>query len=81
MFCITAPSYTDPSKYELSRLPVPAISEPTDARIEVYAASINPIDVKKASGALKLALKDEYGLLYPCISRTCWLNEGGKVSI
>ncbi|RMZ92629.1 hypothetical protein DV736_g132, partial [Chaetothyriales sp. CBS 134916] len=63
MLCITAPRYTDPSKYELSRLPVPTLSEPTEILIEVHAASINPIDVKKASGVMKLVLRDEYALL------------------
>jgi NADPH:quinone reductase-like Zn-dependent oxidoreductase len=59
MLCVTAPSYTDPSKYELTRLPVPNILDGTDVQIHVHAASINPIDVKKASGVFKLALKEE----------------------
>lgn len=63
MLCVTAPFYTDPSKYELTHLPVPAALEPTEVRIEVRAASTNPIDVKKASGALKLVMRDEYVLL------------------
>lgn len=62
MLCITVPTYTDPSKYELSRLPIPALSEPTDVCIEVHAASINPIDVKKASGAFKQAVGEKYAL-------------------
>lgn len=61
MLCVTAPSFTVPSNYELSDLPVPAITEPTDVCIEVHAASINPVDVKKASGVFKRVLKDEYG--------------------
>ncbi|RMD44281.1 hypothetical protein DV735_g800, partial [Chaetothyriales sp. CBS 134920] len=60
MLCVAAPTYTDPSKYELLRLPVPEISTPTEVQIEVHAASINPIDVKKASGMLKLAMQDEF---------------------
>lgn len=60
MLCVTAPSYTKPSNYELSRLPIPTLAEPTDVVIKVHAASINPIDVKKASGVLKRALKDKY---------------------
>ena len=65
MLCVTAPGYTDPSKYELSRLPRPAVAEPTDVRIEVHAASINPIDVKKADGALKSAVGEKYVLANP----------------
>lgn len=60
MLCVTAPTYTDPSKYEHSHLPAPALSEPTDVRIDVHAASINPIDVKKASGVLKIAIAEQY---------------------
>ncbi|OQV01303.1 hypothetical protein CLAIMM_06684 [Cladophialophora immunda] len=68
MLCVTVPSYTDPSGYQLSELPRPAVTEPTDVVIRVHAASINPIDVKKASGVLKFALKDEfpYKIGYDC---------------
>lgn len=69
MLCITAPSYTEPSNYELTRLPAPTVSDPTDVRIEVHAASINPVDVKKASGVFKRVLKEEYGFfLSPSLS-------------
>lgn len=63
MLCVAAPSYTDPSRYELVRLPLPAVSTPTDVQIAIHAASINPIDVKKASGVFKVMMKDEYALL------------------
>ena len=43
----------------LSDLPKPEISNPKDVLIKVHAASINPIDVKKASGMLKMAVRDE----------------------
>lgn len=59
MLSITTPSHSDPSKYQLSTLPQPTVSEATDVVIKVYAASINPVDVKKAAGVFKLALKDE----------------------
>lgn len=62
MLSVVVPTYTDPSKYELVRLPVPVIVEPSDVQIAVHAASINPIDVKKASGVFKVAKKDEYVL-------------------
>lgn len=59
MTCVIAPTFTDPWGYQLSQLPIPSITEPKDVVIRVYAASVNPIDVKKAAGALKLAVKDE----------------------
>ena len=59
MICVTAPFYTDPLGYQLSELPRPVVTEPTDVVIRVHAASVNPIDVKKAAGILKLAVKDE----------------------
>lgn len=59
MICITAPAYVDPGGYQLSELPRPVVTEPTDVVIQVHAASINPIDVKKAAGMLKLAVQDE----------------------
>lgn len=55
MTCITAPNFTDPSSYQISQLPRPAITAPTDVVIKVHAASINPIDVKLASGAFQNA--------------------------
>lgn len=60
MLSVTIPSHSDPSAYQLSTLAKPIINNSTDVIINVYAASINPIDVKKAGGALKLALSDEY---------------------
>lgn len=59
MLCIATPAYSDPSKYQLSTLPRPTVTRPTDVLIKVHAASINPIDVKLASGMLKMAVKDE----------------------
>jgi len=60
MLSISIPSFADPSKYQLSKFPRPAVSEPTDVVIQVHAASINPIDVKKASGVFKAGLPEEY---------------------
>lgn len=59
MLSVTAPKYTDPSLYELSSLPRPIITEKTDVVIKVHAASINPVDVKKADGVFKLAVKEK----------------------
>lgn len=59
MLSITTPNFFSPSGYELSAIPRPVLSEPTDVLIEVHAASINPIDVKKASGMLKMAVAEQ----------------------
>jgi NADPH:quinone reductase-like Zn-dependent oxidoreductase len=59
MQCVIAPEYTDPTNFKLSRLPIPQIQDSTEVQFRVDAASINPIDIKKASGQLKRALQDE----------------------
>lgn len=59
MIAITAPSWVEPSGYELSKIPRPTISNANDVIIKVHAASINPIDVKKANGAMKMIFKDK----------------------
>ncbi|ETN40199.1 uncharacterized protein HMPREF1541_04475 [Cyphellophora europaea CBS 101466] len=68
MQCITAPRYTSPAAYELTTLPRPEVTDANDVLIQVHAASVNPIDVKKASGALKAAFKDQfpYKIGYDC---------------
>jgi NADPH:quinone reductase-like Zn-dependent oxidoreductase len=58
MLAVTAPTYTDPSRYELSTVSKPKVMEPTDVLIKVHAASINPVDVKKADGVFKQAVKE-----------------------
>lgn len=58
MLAITAPTHTDPSRYELTTVPRPAVTDATDVVIRVHAASVNPIDVKKADGIFKLAIKE-----------------------
>ncbi|KAK4496313.1 hypothetical protein PRZ48_012293 [Zasmidium cellare] len=55
MLAITSPTYGDPSRYELSEVPEPKVTEPDEVLIRVHAASINPVDVKIASGAFKAA--------------------------
>ncbi|KGO71314.1 Alcohol dehydrogenase superfamily, zinc-type [Penicillium italicum] len=68
MLSLNIPSYSKPSGYQLSELAKPEISDPKDVIIKVHAASINPIDVKKADGMLKLAVKDTfpYKIGYDC---------------
>jgi hypothetical protein len=58
MQSINATAYSDPSGYQLSSLPKPDVTDAKDVVIKVHAASINPIDVKKAAGAMKMILKD-----------------------
>lgn len=60
MLAITAPSYTDPSGYELTEVPSPTLSSPDDVLVQVYAASVNPVDVKLVSGVFKVALPETY---------------------
>jgi NADPH:quinone reductase-like Zn-dependent oxidoreductase len=62
MFSINISNFTTPQNYELSELPAPTVEGPDDIVIKVHAASINPIDVKKASGASKAVLKNRYVL-------------------
>lgn len=71
MRAVTAPKFTDPSGYELSEVEAPTVSQPTDVIVQIHAASINPVDVKLAAGAFKIALSEEYvhiqpqAILYP----------------
>lgn len=60
MLSINISKHATPQNYELSELPAPTVDDPNDIVIKVHAASVNPIDVKKASGASKMVLKDSY---------------------
>ncbi|CCT63235.1 related to oxidoreductase [Fusarium fujikuroi] len=60
MLSITAPNYTSPSGYEISTVPRPIIIADNEVLIKVHAASINPVDVKKAAGVFKMAIKEEF---------------------
>lgn len=64
MLSLNISSYSKPSGYRVSELAKPELSDPKDVIIKVHAASINPIDVKKADGMLKLAVKDSYVIPY-----------------
>lgn len=44
--------YTKPNAFHISSFPKPQINGPHDVLIKVHAASINPIDVKLASGMM-----------------------------
>jgi hypothetical protein len=58
MLAINIPEYTSPANYQLSELPKPVVEDPKDVLIKVHAASVNPVDVKKAGGALKSVMKE-----------------------
>jgi len=67
MLSLNISSYSTPSGYQISELPKPQLVNSKDVIIRVCAASINPIDVKRAAGALKLAVKDSYVLPPPFV--------------
>ncbi|KAL2813991.1 chaperonin 10-like protein [Aspergillus granulosus] len=60
MLSVGINSHCKPFEYQLLEFPRPEITEPTDVIIKVHAASVNPVDVKKADGIFKLALKDSF---------------------
>ncbi|CEJ93265.1 hypothetical protein VHEMI08870 [[Torrubiella] hemipterigena] len=57
---VTVDAYGEPSTYKLTNITKPALADPTDVLIKVHGASINPIDVKKASGIMKALKKDSF---------------------
>lgn len=54
MRSLAIPKYSTPDNYEIIDLPAPAITSPDHVQIRVHAASINPVDVKLASGMAKM---------------------------
>ncbi|GLA98362.1 hypothetical protein AtubIFM57143_006303 [Aspergillus tubingensis] len=64
MLSLNISSYSKPSEYQVSKLPTPTLVNSKDVIVKVYAASINPIDVKRADGSLKLAVKDPVSFPY-----------------
>jgi NADPH:quinone reductase-like Zn-dependent oxidoreductase len=52
MRAIAIDRYCEPSEYGLATLPVPQIKAPDDVLIKVHATSINPGDLKLASGSV-----------------------------
>lgn len=48
-------NYSEPQDYELGQQPRPEIDKANEVLIKVHAASVNPLDVKMASGAVKRA--------------------------
>lgn len=54
MRAIAIPKYSKPKDYDIATVPVPQISKPDELLIKVHAASMNPLDVKLASGYVPL---------------------------
>lgn len=50
MLALALTKYCKPADDALATLPTPKITNPTEVLIKVHAASINPVDVKMASG-------------------------------
>ncbi|KAJ9298196.1 hypothetical protein DTO271G3_3801 [Paecilomyces variotii] len=60
MLSVGVSSHCKPSEYQLLELPRPEITDSKDVIIKVHAASVNPVDLKKAEGVFKIALKDSF---------------------
>ncbi|KAJ1821859.1 hypothetical protein IWW57_000057 [Coemansia sp. S610] len=59
----TVARYThDPAGFKVAELPRPALSSATQVEITVHAASLNPIDFKRAEGMLSIALPEPFPL-------------------
>lgn len=58
-------TYSEPNGYQLGELAKPVIEDDRDVLIKVHAGSVNPIDVKMASGVLKMVTPLEYGQSRP----------------
>ncbi|RFU26314.1 hypothetical protein B7463_g10020, partial [Scytalidium lignicola] len=54
MRALALSKFCKPSEYGLATLPTPEITQPDELLIKVHAASVNPIDVKMASGVAKM---------------------------
>ncbi|TVY36950.1 2-methylene-furan-3-one reductase [Lachnellula occidentalis] len=50
MRALVLPRYCKPAEYDVATVPTPQISKPDELLVKVYAASVNPIDVKMAAG-------------------------------
>jgi NADPH:quinone reductase-like Zn-dependent oxidoreductase len=58
MRALAIAAYGKPSTFGIATVPTPQITQPDEVLIKVHAASINPIDIILADGALKIASKD-----------------------
>ncbi|KIX03610.1 uncharacterized protein Z518_07163 [Rhinocladiella mackenziei CBS 650.93] len=60
MRSLATEKYCKPDEYRLLPLPVPQITGKDEILIKVHAASVNPIDVKVASGLAKMILSTKF---------------------
>jgi NADPH:quinone reductase-like Zn-dependent oxidoreductase len=58
MRALAITAYGKPSTYGIATVPSPKITQPDEVLIKVHAASINPIDITLAGGALRMVIKD-----------------------
>jgi hypothetical protein len=54
MKALVLAKYCKPSDYNIATVPTPRISKPDEVLVKVHSASINPLDVKMASGLGKM---------------------------
>ena len=59
MLAVTAPAFVEPTGYQLTEVAKPTVSTPYEVLIKVHAASVNPVDTKKANGRYKMAVKEQ----------------------
>lgn len=60
MLSLNTTKYSPPLGYQVSEFPSLLLEDRNDVIIKVHAASISPIEVKKASGVLKMGLEDKW---------------------
>jgi NADPH:quinone reductase-like Zn-dependent oxidoreductase len=58
MLALALAQYGSPKDYNVATIPTPTISKPDEILIKVHAASINPIDVKMATGIAKMMVTE-----------------------
>jgi NADPH:quinone reductase-like Zn-dependent oxidoreductase len=63
MRAIVLSKYVKPAEYNLASVPVPTINKEDEVLIKVHAASVNPVDVKMAAGAMKAMLNATFPYL------------------
>ena len=60
MLAVILPTtYAQPASYQLGEVEYPVLTTAKEVIIKAHAASVNPIDVKKANGALKFAVEEQ----------------------
>jgi NADPH:quinone reductase-like Zn-dependent oxidoreductase len=60
MVAVVARDFTKPDGYALATIPRPTVMKDDDVVIKIHAASVNPVDVKKANGVFKAVLSEQF---------------------